>query len=404
VYGLTAEVTMYDVGKLELEAVRRVLASGQYFRYGGKETALFEREWAGRLGVPSVIGVTSGTAALITALKAMGIGPGDSVLVPGYTFISTALAVTAVGAVPIYVDIDDSLTMCPEDVAQKIRRHTACMIPVHMQGMPCDMAPLLRLARKHGVRVLEDCCQAAGGGYRGKPLGAWGDMSAFSFNQYKIICCGEGGACATSDPVLAERACMAQDGSCSVWPETGRMSGAFFCGGNFRMNELNAAVLRKQVGRLDGILRRLRGARASILEQLRLPAGARVVRSHDETGNCGVCFLVRAESVELAKSIERLFAAHLKTHRPIDSGRHVYSAWDVVNQKIGGHHPEWDCFRHPKNRRIATHYDRRMKKTDAALAETVLCHTPYRWREARLRRAIDQINEGLARIRTGGNG
>jgi len=172
---------MYDVGKLELEAVRRVLASGQYFRYGGKETALFEREWAGRLGVPSVIGVTSGTAALITALKAMGIGPGDSVLVPGYTFISTALAVTAVGAVPIYVDIDDSLTMCPEDVAQKIRRHTACMIPVHMQGMPCDMAPLLRLARKRGVRVLEDCCQAAGGGLSRETAGRLGGHVGVQF-------------------------------------------------------------------------------------------------------------------------------------------------------------------------------------------------------------------------------
>lgn len=386
---------MYETGKTELNAVARVMKSGHYFRYGGKETERFESEWAARLGVTSAMGVTSGTAALIVALKAMGVGPGQSVLVPGYTFISTALAVTAVGALPLLVEVDDSLTMCPKDVTRKIQRHTSCIIPVHMQGMPCDMKALCRVARKHGVMVLEDACQASGGAYGGKALGAWGDMAAFSFNQYKIISCGEGGACVTSNPRYAERAFMAQDGSCSVWPETGAMSSAFYCGGNYRFNELNAAVLRCQVRRLDRILARLRETRTFLMERLHLPEGTHLVPSHDEKGNCGVCFLVRAASVAQAEAVEAALGRDLTVHRPINSGRHVYSAWDVLNQKAGGHHPQWDCFLHPKNARIATHYDRPLRETDTALSQTVLCHTPYGWSGPRLRRCIEEANRRL---------
>jgi len=197
---------MYAMGQKEVNAVRRVLKSRHYFRYGGTEIAAFEGEWAKRIGVKSALAVTSGTAALIVSLKTMGIGPGDSVLVPGYTFISTALAVTAVGAIPICTEIDESLTMCPVDMERKIRKHTACVIPVHMQGMPCNMQAIRKIARARKVLVLEDCCQALGGSYGGKRLGSIGDMGAYSFNVYKIISCGEGGACVTSNPKFAERA------------------------------------------------------------------------------------------------------------------------------------------------------------------------------------------------------
>ena len=333
---------MYEMGKEELRAVARVMKQRKFFRYGGAETAAFEREWADLLGVKTAIGVTSGTGALICALQAMGIGPGSSVLVPAYTFVSTALAVTAVGAIPILVGIDDSLTLDPVDMERKIRRHTACVIPVHMQGMPCNMRAIRRLAKHHGLRILEDCCQAVGGSYGGRRLGAWGDMGAFSFNQYKILSCGEGGAVVTSDAKLAERAFMAQDGSCSVWPETGVMSEAFFCGGSFRFNDLNAAILREQVRRLDGILTRLRRTRRLFMEGLRLPAGFRLVETHDESGNCGVCFLIQAPSEAAAVEAETLLKEQMSLHRPINSGRHVYSAWGVVNGRVGGHHPDWD--------------------------------------------------------------
>lgn len=387
---------MYEMGKAELDAVRRVMKSRKFFRYGGVEVVGFEKEWSALIGSRSTVATTSGTAALIVSLQAMGIGPGDSVLVPAYTFVSTALAVTAVGAIPIYVEVDDTLTLCPTDLERKIRRHTACVIPVHMQGMPCNLAAIRRIAKAHGIRILEDCCQALGGRYRGRRLGAWGDMGAYSFNVFKILSCGEGGACVTSDRSYAERAYMAQDGSCSVWPETGPMSEAFFCGGNFRMNEINAAILREQVKRLDRILGSLRETRRALRAGLSLPDGLRLVESNDEAGDCGVCFLIRARDPATAERAEAIFAKRLRVHRPIHSGRHVYAAWGVVNSKIGGHHRDWDCFRHPRNQGIRTNYDAPLKQTDAALRETILCQTPYGWSPRKIRSALAAINGELA--------
>jgi dTDP-4-amino-4,6-dideoxygalactose transaminase len=369
---------MYDIGKQELRALERVLKRKHFFRYGGTEVEAFEREWAAKTGAASAVAVTSGTAALITGLQALGIGPGHSVLLPGYTFISTALAVTAVGAIPLYVDIDESLTMDVEDLRRKIAPHTGCILPVHMQGMPCNLEPILALGREHNIPVFEDCCQADGGSYRGRRLGSLGLLGAYSFNQFKIISCGEGGACATSDPRIAERLYMAQDGSCSVWPQTGPMSESFFCGGNFRFNELNAAMLRVQVRKLDGILGRLRRRRERLMREIELSPGCRFVPTHDEAGQCGVCLLVQAPSEEAAFLEEtRLAALGHKVHRPVNSGRHVYRAWDVVNARRGGVHRDWDAFRHPANASIATNYEASLPQADDFMARTIVLHTPF---------------------------
>lgn len=369
---------MYDIGQEELDALSRAIDSQHFFRYGGTEVEAFEREWAKKIGVESAVAVTSGTAALIVGLQALGMGPGHSVLLPGYTFISTALAVTSVGAIPLYVDVDETLTMDVEDLRRKLAPHTGCVMPVHMQGMPCHLGPILEAAAEHGVPVLEDTCQADGGSYRGRRLGSLGALGAYSFNQYKIISCGEGGACVTSDPSLAERLYMAQDGSCSVWPETGEMSQAFFCGGNFRFNDLNAAMLRVQVGKLDAILERLRRKRRELMATLEIPEDCRFVPTHDEEGQCGVSLLIQAPTEARAVEVEtRLAAEGYAVHRPLNSGRHVYKAWDVVNARRGGVHPGWDAFRHPQNAEIATPYEQTLPRADDLLARTVLLHTPY---------------------------
>lgn len=390
---------MYQIGTKEINAVRRVFKKGRFFRYGGTETVKFEKEWAQLIGVKSAIAVTSGTAALITGLKAMGIGPGDSVLVPVYTFISTALAVAAVGAIPIYTEIDETLTMCPDDMADKIERHTACVIPVHMMGLPCNMRAIREIARTNDILILEDACQALGGSYGRKRLGSIGDMGVFSFNEYKILACGEGGVCVTSNKKYAERAYMAQDGSCSVWPQTGKMSQAFFCGGNFRFNEISAAIMREQIKRLSGILSDLRRGRALFRKGIELPHGLKSVKSNDEPGNCGVCFLIQAESITLAKKTEAVMAKHIGVaYRPINTGRHVYSAWGVLNDRIGGHHPDWDCFRHPKNKGIKTNYRKKLKQSDDYLERTVVCPTPFGWSKQKIERAIEKINLALKEL------
>ena len=170
----------------EIEAVSEVLRSGKLFRFvENSNVAAFEKEAAARLGVKHALMVNSGTSALICALTGVGIGPGDEVILPGYTFIATAAAIVGVGAIPVIAEIDDSLGLDPADVARKITPHTKAILPVHMQGVPCRLDALLELARKHNLKVVEDCCQCVGGQYKGKYTGTWGDAGAWSLNYYK---------------------------------------------------------------------------------------------------------------------------------------------------------------------------------------------------------------------------
>lgn len=387
---------MYTIGREEIDAATRTLESMNFFRYGaGHEANAFEAEWAKIIGSREAAVVTSGTAALHVALQALGIGPGDSVLVPAYTYIATPLAVTAVGAIPLYVEVDENLTLDAADAARKVRRHTKAVIPVHMNGMPCDMRAVRRLARQTGVAVIEDCCQAAGGRFGKKRLGAIGDLGTFSFNQYKIISCGEGGAVTVNRASLRGRVRGASDGGLCVWEEGRPLSADVFCATNYRFNNLNAAVLREQTRRLDRILGDLRRTRARLRQGLRLPAGCRLVDSHDEAGDCGVCFLLQAATVEQAVAVEEALEGAIGRMRPINSGRHVYANWTVINEKHGGHHPDWDCFKHPKNQRIRTAYDRPLRQTDNYLARTVLCHTPYGLSAAQARDLRKEMNRRL---------
>src|SRR5262249_36041085 len=152
------------------------------------------------------IAVTSGTAALMCGLAGVGIGPGDEVIVPAYTWIAAVSAVLMMGAIPILAEIDDTLTLDPADVARKITPRTKALMPVHMRGAPARMADVLALAREHGLRVVEDVAQAPGGSYYGRSLGALGDAGCFSLQFNKIITCGEGGLLVTSDDEVYKRA------------------------------------------------------------------------------------------------------------------------------------------------------------------------------------------------------
>ena len=156
--------------------------------------------------------------------------------------------------------------------------------------------------------------------------------------------------------------------------------------------------MRKQLTRLDGILTALRRTRSMFLAGIELPAGFKFVKSNDESGNCGVCFLIQAENVSQAERIEAIVGKYLSVHRPINSGRHVYSTWDVINSRVGGHHRDWDCFRHPKNKNIKTNYRQPLRQTDDYLKRTVLCSTPYEWTKEKIGKTIARINRGLARM------
>lgn len=339
---------MYIIGEEEIQAVAEVIRSGKLFRYQGEERSqadLFEQEWAAKIGVEHALVVTSGTAALICALAGLGLGPGDEVILPAYTFIASALAPLAVGAVPLIAEIDESLTLDPADVEAKITPRTKAIMPVHMNGLNCDMERLMDIARRHGLLVVEDCCQADGGSYQGKRLGSIGHAGAFSFNYFKVISCGEGGAMVTDDDAVFERASLFHDGGCVFFKEGVAQQTAVFAGWNFRFNEILSAVLRVQLRRLDGILTGLREDKRLIREALEGTEGFTFSRVNDPEGDCGVMLCLRFESAERAASfVARLGEAGFAAYSPINSGRHVYSNWESIMEKRGSHDPRRNPF------------------------------------------------------------
>src|SRR5688572_20311602 len=178
-------------------AAMRVLMRGDLARYatsGVSEVQRFEGELREKTGVKHALGVNSGTSGLICALVGAGVGPGDEVLVPAYTWVSSAAAPLAVGAVPVLVEIDESLTIDPEDIKRKLTPATKAIIPVHMLNLVCNMDAIMAIAQEHKLLVVEDSCQAVGLTYKGRRTGSIGNAGVFSFQQRKNIQAGEGGA------------------------------------------------------------------------------------------------------------------------------------------------------------------------------------------------------------------
>jgi dTDP-4-amino-4,6-dideoxygalactose transaminase len=226
-------------------AIGRVLESGWYIH--GAEVKAFEVEFARYCDAGHCVGMANGLDALTMALRALGVGPGDEVIVPSNTFIATWLAVTAVGAIPVPVEpVERTYNLDPERVEAAITSRTRAMIPVHLYGQPADLEPLLVLAARHGIRVLEDAAQAQGSRYRGRRIGGHGDAVAWSFYPGKNLgALGDAGAVTTNDAELAERLrLLGNYGSRVKYRHE-------VAGGNSRLDELQAAVLRVKLGALD---------------------------------------------------------------------------------------------------------------------------------------------------------
>ena len=206
------------IDEQEINAVTKVLKSQNLFRFSDNSEVLkFEQEVAELLGVKHSLMVNSGTSAIICALTGGGIGPGDEVIVPGYTFIATAAAVVAVGAIPIIAEIDDYLGLDPTDVEKKITPYTKAVLPVHMQGVSGRIDQIVDVANRHDLQIFEDCCQCIGGRYRGCFVGTIGNAGAWSLNFFKIISTGEGGLIFTDDYEIYERSAFASDPAMPMW-------------------------------------------------------------------------------------------------------------------------------------------------------------------------------------------
>ncbi|WP_010516559.1 DegT/DnrJ/EryC1/StrS family aminotransferase [Croceivirga radicis] len=245
----------------EKKEVNDVLNSTVLMRYGfdGKRNGHWkakelEKALAKRMQSNYAHVVSSGTAALTVALASAGVGAGDEVIMPTFTFVASFESILAIGAVPILVDVDDTLTLDPEAVEKAITPKTKVVMPVHMCGSMADLDKLKAICAKHSLLLLEDACQAIGGTYKGVPLGSIGDLGCFSFDYVKTITCGEGGAVITNNKTYYENAHMYADhGHDHIGMDRGAEAHPFL-GYNFRISELNAAVGCAQLKKLDGIL------------------------------------------------------------------------------------------------------------------------------------------------------
>lgn len=348
---------MFEMGQEEIDAVAAIIRSGQLFRYRGGEsgpTTCAEKKMVERLGCDHALAMTSGTGALICGLVGMGIGPGDEVIVPAYTWLASAGAILCVGAIPVLAEINASLTLDPAAFEQRIGPRTKAVIPVHMGGHPSDMDAIMSIAARHGIKVLEDACQAIGGSFKGRRLATIGDAGAFSFNQFKIITCGEGGALLTSNRQLFERALYYHDMGCTFRGHAGTMTEEAFLGNTFRMNDLLGAVLNVQLDRLDSILARLRERRHRILAAVSADGGPLTASpSADTDGDCGTgaTFIFPSADARLRTARRaKEFNTNIGLDSPIDHGLHVYTNWTVLLDGKGGHHPAVNPFLREENR------------------------------------------------------
>lgn len=348
-------VSTSEFGDTEKQYVMRVLDKRRVFRFYGNdkensEAHMLEKMYTEQLGVKYGLAVNSGTSALVVALIGAGIGPGDEVIVPAYTYIATAAAVLIARAVPVIVEVDDSLTMDPAAFEAAITPHTKAVIPVHMRGVPCQMDEITAIARKRGIIVIEDVAQANGGSYKGTPLGNFGSAGCFSFQQYKLVTAGEGGMLVTNDQSIYARANIYHDSAFIYWSMNGHEEAVEpFPGENYRMSELNAALALAQSERIDSLVGRLREVKSRIVEGIKHIPLIQLQRIPDPQGDVSyslVFYLPTSAQSELFS--QRLTAEGIPNGTINNNGfadRHIYKNWKYVMEKRGASQQDtpWNC-------------------------------------------------------------
>ena len=322
------------LGREEADAAAAVIHAKSPFRYYGPDVLGrvkdFEREFAAKLGTKHALGVTSGTAGLICALKACGIGPGDKVIVPACTFVATAGAVICAGAVPVFCDIDESLNMDPAGIGRVADKYTRAVIPVPILGVPCKMDEIMAAAKRLGLLVIEDAAQSMGCEYGRQYCGTFGDMGVFSLQMNKMITAGEGGVVVTHNARLYERAVRYHDQGSLREPE-GLPGDELFAGQNYRMSEITGAVAAAQLQKLGGILASLRKTKKIIKDELRDIVPFRAVP--DEAGDAANTFMMLFSSAETREKFGAALSAEGIACGCLYGGKPVYLHPQIFHQR-----------------------------------------------------------------------
>ncbi len=292
------------------EVMTRVLDAGMFIL--GREVAAFESEFASYCGVSHAVGVASGTDALQLALWACGIGDGDEVIAPSHTAVATVAAIERTGARAVLVDIElERFGLDPDAVSEAISPRTRGVIPVHLYGCPAELAPILELARQRNIFVIEDCAQAHGAQYRGRKVGGWGDIAAFSFYPTKNLgALGDGGTVLTNSPELAERLFLLREyGWEDRYVSTMR-------GWNSRLDELQAAILRVKLRHLDR-WNTLRRERANLYIELLSNTGLVLPQQPADSKHIFHQFVIRHPRRDELRSHLREQGIHTLVHYPV---------------------------------------------------------------------------------------
>ncbi|AWX46293.1 UDP-2-acetamido-2-deoxy-ribo-hexuluronate aminotransferase [Flagellimonas maritima] len=386
-------------GDSERKQVQDVLDSGVLMRYGFDgmrnghwkakelETALSHRMQTTYAHLCS-----SGTAALTVALASAGVGAGDEVIMPTFTFAASFESILAIGAVPILVDVDDTLTLNPEAVENAITENTKVVMPVHMCGSMADLGALKSICKKYNLLLLEDACQAIGGSYHGKPLGSIGDLGCFSFDYVKTITCGEGGALITNNETFYENAHKYSDhGHDHLGSDRGAEEHPFL-GYNFRISELNAAVGLAQVSRLDEFLA-LQKRNYTILREALSKLPEVIFRKVPDGGVENYSFLnFFLPTEEITRKVHKVLGKNGvdACFYWYDNNWHYYRKWEhLLEQKSLGKLPSE--VKKGFNRNSVTDFS----KSDHWIGRTISCLVKLSWTEEEVRKRAIKLTETI---------
>jgi len=326
---------MYYIGDEEIKALKELFERKKLFRYQvntQSECDFFETEFSQYLGTQRSLLLTSGTNALILALRAAAIGAGDEVLIPAYTFVATAAAVLQVGATPIVVNIDSKLSICCEDAKKKITTKTKALIAVHMDGLAANMDGIMNLSQKHNFIIIEDVAQAIGGSYKTKKLGSLGLVGCYSLNENKNISCGEGGALTTNDLKIYETAFRLHDTPVQFSPTRKESFKNTIpeIGYSMRASEIQGTIMRVQLSRLDFIIHQLNQRKTIFKDKLINLKNTTLILGHCESGDCGSSLHLCFEDIEKAHNLSQKLRAQGLAFFPVTS-RPAHAVWNWMH-------------------------------------------------------------------------
>jgi 8-amino-3,8-dideoxy-alpha-D-manno-octulosonate transaminase len=386
-------------GHEEQKEVQDVLSTGVLFRYGFDaarkghwKAKTFEEELAKRLGTSYCHLCSSGTASISIALASCGIGMGDEVIVPPFTFIATIEAVLVAGAVPVFSEIDETLCLDPKAIEAVVGPRTRAVLPVHMCGSMAHIDAISSLCKEKGLTLIEDACQSVGSTFRGKAVGTFGQMGCFSFDPVKTITCGEGGAIVTDDKSLYETAeAYADHGHDHVGHDRG-LEGHPILGNNFRISELNAAVGLAQLRKLDYILERQRAHKGLIKKALGELSAITFRTIPDEEGDSSTFLSFLLQDEGSARRVEKALveAGVDGTFYWYDNNWHYIRKWDHLKELSTAAKLPLTCLDTcPDYEKIS------LPQSDSIMSRVISLLIKVSWTEEEVSQRTDKITEVL---------